>query len=142
MRSTRAIAVGTLLLATGCASWTPGARRARTFEGTLTAAGFRALPADTPGKMARLKSFPPRQMHFVTRDGKRYAVYPDPAGCGCAYVGDGAAQQRLEELNIQREITDSERADVRTDRNAVAIDAMNKHESVEAIQRVYDPDGP
>jgi len=109
-------------------------------EQTLTAAGFRTLPADTPEKMARLESIPPRSLRAVRRDGKPYYVFPDPAGCRCAYVGDEAAYRRLDALNAEHEVADSERAMQRVDSNAVAIDAMNEHASVEAIQRIYDPD--
>lgn len=126
-------------LAVGC-SLSRKAREDRALEQRLKAAGFRAVAADTPEKMARLKSHRPLQLRFVTRDGKRYAVYPDPAGCGCAYVGDAAAQQRLEQLDIERDIADSDRAAARADRDAVAIDAMNEHMSVEDVERVYDPD--
>ena len=127
-----------LVLAGACAL--SGTRHARSMEETLTAVGFRTLPADTPERMARLKSIPPRELHPVRRDGKRYYVFADPGGCRCAYVGDEAAYQRLDALNAEREVQDSERAMKRTDSNAVAIDAMNEHVSVDDIQRVYDPD--
>ena len=125
-------------LAGGCSA--PGTRRTRSLEQTLAAAGFRTLPADTPDRMARLTSVPAREFHTVRRDGKRYYVFPDPTGCRCAYVGDEAAYRRLDELNAEREVEDSERAMKRTDSNAPAIDAMNEHTSVEAVQRIYDPD--
>lgn len=127
-----------VLLVGGCS--VSGPHRARSMEQTLTAAGFRTLPADTAEKLLRLQSIPARELHAVRRDGKRYYVFPDPAGCKCAYVGDEAAYQRLDELNVEREVQDSERAARKADSRAPAIDAMNDHMSVEAIQRVYDPD--
>ena len=54
----------------------------------LINSGFVARPADTPAKLARLRSFPKDK--FVarkTRDGQLYYIYADPDLCVCAYVG-------------------------------------------------------
>jgi hypothetical protein len=53
----------------------------------LIAAGFVMRPADTPGKMARLKSIPPHRFTARTKDGVRYYIYADPNDCKCAFVG-------------------------------------------------------
>ena len=59
----------------------------RAIDRDLIAAGFVMRPADTPGKMARLKALPPHRFAARTKDGVRYYIYPDAADCKCAFVG-------------------------------------------------------
>jgi len=59
----------------------------RAADRNLIAAGFVMRPADTPGKMARLKSLQPYRFTARTKDGVRYYIYADPNDCKCAFVG-------------------------------------------------------
>jgi hypothetical protein len=60
-------------------------------EAQLDAAGFKAIPADTPERQALLTGLPARQ--FVQgRDGDFITyTYADPLVCGCLYVGPESA---------------------------------------------------
>lgn len=53
----------------------------------FTQAGFVVKYATTPEKAAILRSLPPDKLVTRTKDGRRYYVYADAAGCSCAYVG-------------------------------------------------------
>ncbi|MGE3871040.1 MAG: hypothetical protein AB7F51_16195 [Pseudorhodoplanes sp.] len=53
----------------------------------LVDAGFIMREADTPQKMARLKTIPPRKFVARSKNGVRYYVYADPDYCKCALVG-------------------------------------------------------
>jgi hypothetical protein len=88
----------------------------------LTAAGFRQFPADTPEKMARLRTLPPLIFSMAERAGKPYYTMADPDGCRCLWVGSKAAYQRLQDLEIHRDIASSDRAIVKTDRETVAAE--------------------
>ena len=50
----------------------------------LISSGFNPIAATTPEMMARLKSFPASQFVLRNKAGRRYYVYADPTGCGCA----------------------------------------------------------
>lgn len=75
------------LLALLAAPFEAEAQTQRASDRNLIAAGFVMRPADTPGKMARLKSIPPYRFTARTKDGVRYYVYADPNDCKCAFVG-------------------------------------------------------
>jgi hypothetical protein len=92
MRCALATVVGALSLA-GCAglqSVDP-----RSAGHALAAAGFQARRADTPEKLAQLKSLPPDTLVRRTHDGKPRYVYADPTSCKCLYVGGDAEYERL-----------------------------------------------
>jgi hypothetical protein len=79
-----------------CAAIQSGEARDR--EQLLTAAGFQAKPADTPEKLANLRTMPPRKLVSQSKDGKFVYSYADPDHCQCLYVGgptEYAAYQRL-----------------------------------------------
>jgi hypothetical protein len=77
----------------------------------LINSGFVARPADTPAKLARLRSFPKDK--FVarkTRDGRLYYIYADPDLCVCAYVGTAKAMADYRSKWIASTAIDPERA--------------------------------
>jgi hypothetical protein len=88
----------------------------------MAAAGFRQVPADTPEKMARLRTLTPLLLNYGERNGKPYYTLADPDGCRCMWVGGKAAYQRLQDIEVQREITSSDRAIAKTDRQAAAVE--------------------
>ena len=72
-------------------------------EGMLLDAGFVSNPADTPEKMARIRSEVQRKVIPVQEDGQIYYLYADADFCQCLYVGDESAFGRFEGLmNMER----------------------------------------
>ena len=56
-------------------------------EDTLSAAGFQMKIADTPKKMALLKSMTQNKIIIHPKNGTNYYIYADAAGCQCIYGG-------------------------------------------------------
>ncbi len=77
-------------------------------ESLLAAAGFRAVPADTPFRASMMASLPPGQLVLVRREGKPAWVYADPQGCRCLYVGGQHAYQAYEQLSVRQRIAETE----------------------------------
>ena len=78
----RALVLTSLALAlTGCAA--TSARNTRTAEQMLAGAGFRAMPADTPEKLAHLTALPPGKIIHREQHGTASYVYADPHVCKC-----------------------------------------------------------
>ena len=100
-----AVPLATLLLLTACV--TPQ-QRAESRENLLTAAGFTARPADTPQRIASLRSLPANKVvQRVRGDTVRY-VYADPLVCGCLYVGDQTAYARYQQEVFQRRLANEQ----------------------------------
>jgi hypothetical protein len=93
------VAVLSLTLA-GCASLQKNA--VKDVEGLLARAGFRQMPADTPQKLAHLKSLPQNKIIHRTRDGNPYIVYADASYCICMYVGNETNLRNYRNLEIQQ----------------------------------------
>jgi len=74
-----------ILTATGCASLRQ--KDAASTEELLAAAGFQMRPADTPERLANLKSMPSRKVVARSKDGTVVYTYADPDWCQCLYVG-------------------------------------------------------
>jgi hypothetical protein len=65
----------------------------------LTQAGFKALPADTPERMARLKTLTPYSIVPWTRkSGATVYAYAAPDLCTCVYVGSPKQYARFQQL--------------------------------------------
>jgi hypothetical protein len=60
----------------------------------FTLSGFEVKFADTPERLAVLKSFPANKIVARNRGGKNYFVYAEPNGCVCAFVGTPEAYAR------------------------------------------------
>ena len=78
-------------------------------EQLLAAAGFKMKLADTPKKMAHLKTLPQRTLLSIERNGKVYYIYADSLNCQCVYVGNQAAYQRFQQLQVERQIANEQR---------------------------------
>lgn len=78
-------------------------------EQLLAASGFKLRLADTPKKMEHLQTLPQRKLVPLQRKGKVYYLYADPLNCKCLYVGDQAAYQRFQELQVERQIAAQQR---------------------------------
>ena len=64
----------------------------------LEDAGFKMREANTPEKMARLRSIPPHVFVPHRKNGVRYYVYADPTSCRCAFVGDETAMKTYRDM--------------------------------------------
>lgn len=64
----------------------------------LEDAGFKMREANTPDRVARLRSIPPHVFVPHRKDGRRYYVYADPTGCRCAFVGDETAMKTYRDM--------------------------------------------
>jgi hypothetical protein len=82
---------------------------ARDKEQLLAAAGFQAKPADTPEKLANLKTMPPRQLVSQVKDGNFVYSYADPDYCQCLYVGGPKEYSAYQHLAVEKEIAQEER---------------------------------
>jgi hypothetical protein len=97
--------LGSLLM--GCAT----IERAETIdtEQLLTAAGFRMKLADTPEKLAHLRTLTQRKIIAHQRDGGVGYVYADATACQCLYVGNEKAYQRYQQLAVEKKIAEDKR---------------------------------
>src|SRR5262245_1348362 len=103
MREARyAVTIGTIVLLGACAAIQR--QDARQTESVLSAAGFQRRPADTPERIAHLKTLRPLKLVPHMKDGRLLYVYADPKNCGCLYVGDEAAYERYHQLALQKQI--------------------------------------
>ena len=83
-------------------------QRAESRENLLAAAGFTVRPANTPERVASLRSLPANKVvQRVRGDTVRY-VYADPLVCACLYVGDQAAFGRYRQEVFQRRLADEQ----------------------------------
>lgn len=93
-----------LLGLAGCA----GPRTADT-ENMLAAAGFQARVADTPARIAQLKSLPPHRLVLRTHQGRNIWFYADPTICGCVYAGNDAAYTAYRRNQFLARLADQQR---------------------------------
>ena len=91
----------------GCA----GIQKSNTMdmERTLSAAGFHIKLADTPEKLAHVKTLTQRKLVPHQKDGAVYYVYADAADCKCVYAGTEKAYQRYRNLALKRNIAEEQR---------------------------------
>ena len=73
-------------------------------EQLLAAAGFKMKLAETPAKLAHLKTLTQLKVVPHDRNGKMYYVYADAAYCQCLYAGNQEAYQRYENLIVTQNI--------------------------------------
>jgi hypothetical protein len=90
----------------GCASIQ--AADTRSTEELLGAAGFQRKAADTPEKLARLRTLPPRKVVLRPRDGAPHYVYADPTVCTCIYAGTEQQYQAFTKLRREKQIAGQE----------------------------------
>jgi hypothetical protein len=76
-------------------------------ENMLSAAGFKAMPADTPQKEAHLKSLPADKLTTAERNGALYYTFPDPKK-NMLYVGQEPQYQKYRQLRLEKQMADEE----------------------------------
>jgi uncharacterized protein YdbL (DUF1318 family) len=80
----------------------------QTTEQTLAAAGFQMKLADTPAKLAQLKSLPQRKLVPQQQNGAIRFVYVDAQYCQCVYAGTETNYQQYQKLALERQIATEE----------------------------------
>jgi hypothetical protein len=99
--------IGTALLAAACAN-SDGAPP--TTGDQLAEAGFVRRQADSPQRIAALKSLPPHQFVLRNSNGSVKYLYADPIGCDCIYVGGQHAYDQYRQKMAGTVPTDQLRA--------------------------------
>jgi hypothetical protein len=94
-----------LIALAGCATTSPNQQAIAT-ERVLAAAGFQIRPADSPEKLAHLKTLPQRKL-FTRKDkeGKVHYIYGDAVYCECMYVGTEKTYEMFRELARLKNVT-------------------------------------
>jgi len=90
----------------GCATFQASDTRAT--EKMLVAAGFQPKPADTPEKLAHLRSLTARTMITRQENGTPYYLFADPESCRCLYVGTAQQYQDYQTLRRRQNVADEE----------------------------------
>ena len=85
------------------------AQKAKDTEQLLAAAGFKMKLADTPAKMAHLKTLTQYKIVPHQKDGTVYYIYADAANCQCFYWGLDQSYQNFMQLQQQQDIANEER---------------------------------
>jgi uncharacterized membrane protein YgcG len=79
----------------------------------LQAAGFSSLPATTPEQEAKLKTLPRLKLgYYSDQNGINHYWVADPDICKCIFHGDEAAYQRYENIKLENQIAERDRAAV------------------------------
>ena len=73
-------------------------------EELLTAAGFSMKPANTPGKMSRLRKLPLYEVGMRKKGEQPIYYYADPNYCQCIYLGNESNYQAYRQLLIERNL--------------------------------------
>jgi hypothetical protein len=76
-------------------------------ENMLSAAGFKAVPADTAERQAHLKSLPHDKITPVQHNGTVYYTFPDPKN-NVLYIGQEPEFQRYQNLRLQKQMADEQ----------------------------------
>jgi len=107
------------ILLTACAAMK--AEEATSKEQLLAAAGFKMQLADTPEKLAHLKTLTQQKIVVHEKDGINYYVYADATTCQCVYIGQDANYQKFQQLQAQKNIAEEQQMTAEMNENA----AMN-----------------
>ena len=102
-----AVATGMALLAAACAN---SEAEVPNNGDLLVAAGFVQRKADTPERIAALKSLPPHQFVVRNSNGSVKYMYADPVACNCIYVGGQLAYNQFHQKMAGRISDDQIRA--------------------------------
>jgi hypothetical protein len=107
MRILRSVTGVGITLLIGCAT-TQTTTQSR--EGMLMAAGFKIITPKTAAQKQKLQNLPPDKVTMVTKRGKSYYIFPDPAH-NQAYVGGPRQYQEYLQLRAEKKLA---REDVQT----------------------------
>jgi hypothetical protein len=94
--------LGGLVTISGCASVRQ--REAADTGRLLTAAGFQQRLADSPERLAQLRTMPPLKLMARNEDGRVVYTFADPESCRCLYVGGAKEYATYQQLAVQHEV--------------------------------------
>jgi hypothetical protein len=94
-------------------------------EDMLAAAGFVAQPANTPRRLAALKSLPPHKFVRHVKDNKTVYVYSDPTICGCLYFGSQQAYAKYRANVLARQMVSEDQVDASLEKQASDLSAYD-----------------
>ncbi|MGU3493132.1 hypothetical protein ACLBXM_03730 [Xanthobacteraceae bacterium A53D] len=77
-------------------------------ENMLSAAGFQMRLADTPAKVASLKSLPAHKFTVQNKGGQPVYLYADPTVCGCIYYGTQANYASYQQMAFQQRLVNQQ----------------------------------
>ena len=80
-------------------------REAVDTERLLTGAGFQQQLADSPERLAHLRTMPPLKLVARNRDGRVVYTFADPESCRCLYVGGAKEYATYQLLAVQHEVS-------------------------------------
>jgi hypothetical protein len=123
MGSIKLITATLTLLALGACSSSPDKEVAE-IESRLSAAGFELKLADTPEKLAHLKTMGQRRLFPISRDGDMVFIYADAQGCKCIYVGSQKNYQEYQRLAIQQHVVDEQHVTAEENQMAAETNAQ------------------
>jgi hypothetical protein len=75
-------------------------------EETMSASGFKRVPATTPQQQLALKQLPAHKFSRQTRNGHIAYVYADPTVCVCLFVGNQNAYTAYKNTMRERKLID------------------------------------
>jgi hypothetical protein len=78
-------------------------------EQLLATAGFKMKLADTPAKMANLKTMPQHKLVSHQKNGVVYYIYADATTCQCFYLGQDQSYRSFLQLQEQQNIANEDR---------------------------------
>jgi archaellum component FlaG (FlaF/FlaG flagellin family) len=93
------------------------ASEAQDTEQLLAAAGFKMVIANTPEKMAHLKTLTQYKIVPYQKDGGNHYIYADAANCQCFYWGQDDDYQAFMILQEQKNIADEDRMSAEMNQN-------------------------
>ena len=80
-------------------------------ERELSAAGFQMKLADTPERLAHVKSLPQRKLFPTEKDGSTVFIYADATQCQCIYAGSEQDYQEYQRISLrQRDVNEASMA--------------------------------
>lgn len=73
-------------------------------EQMLSAAGFEAVPVNSPERQAEVATLPQNRLIQQPRGSSFTYVLADPKGCACLYMGDAADYQAYQQLAHEQRV--------------------------------------
>ena len=87
-------------------------------EDQLAAAGFTVQPANTPARIAALKSLPPHKFVQQVKGNNVVYLYGDPTVCKCVYFGNQQAYGAYRAMVFQQNIANEQQMTAMMQQNA------------------------
>ena len=101
----KAVTILSILIITLAGCTTLRNKRTMNAEEVLYKAGFQMKRADTPEKLAHLKTLPQRKIVSHIKKGIPRYFYADADGCKCLYLGDRDAFESFQHILMEKEVS-------------------------------------